>query len=170
MLIEAGLKSIWPDFSLEIQAPLDFAPGAVFHLEGPNGSGKSSFIKQLLLPRLLEMKDVYTLYFEQQMHYQLQAVKAYASLIKPRLVIVSEEDAVVWLLKNLQDSLTRKKRPSYTIMDESSCEAKVREFLRQRVPDCCLVFSSHAEKVPEARTIVFEPVSTQLSKVYVSRA
>ncbi|MFO8144157.1 MAG: hypothetical protein R6T89_00270 [Candidatus Syntrophosphaera sp.] len=168
MKFDAALHPIWPDFSLELTSDLEFIPGRIYHLQGPNGSGKSSFITQLLLPRLLGSSDIYTLYFEQQMHFQIQTAKAYASIFPPRSEITDEAKTVRYLLEDLQRNLASQKRPSYVVMDESHHEKMVFEFLQNSDAPFCLIFSSHDLSLPEARKIVFEPVDQSLSRIYVS--
>jgi len=84
MRLEADTLQIWPGFRLELPAPLEFQTGFRYHLRGLNGSGKSSFLSRVLLPRLIGNVSYYNLYFEQQMSLQLDAVRAYAALCKPR--------------------------------------------------------------------------------------
>jgi len=168
--IEASLHPIWKDFSLRIETCLEFSPGGTYHLNGANGSGKSSFITRLLLPRLLVLPDIYTLYFEQQMHYQIQTAKAYASLIKPHAEIKTERDTVDFLLNNLRMSVEAENRPCFIVLDESSFQLQINDFLHKHIPSCCLIHASHAAPVPATQRICFEPVSPGLSKVYVAPA
>lgn len=167
MKIEASRRQIWPEFSLDITSDIQFSPGRIYHLDGPNGGGKSSFITRLLLPRLLERQDIYTLYFEQQMHHQIQTVKAYASIFPPHREINAEAQTVRHLLEDLKKNLASERRPCYVVMDESHQEKQVYDFLQTLDSDYCLIFSSHDLSLPEAERIVFEPVSPVLSKVYV---
>jgi ABC-type ATPase involved in cell division len=82
--LESGTYPVWDDFSLELTSDLTFSSVALYYLHGANGSGKSSFIERLLIPSLRNQRDIFLLYFEQQMHFQIQAVKAYASIMPPR--------------------------------------------------------------------------------------
>lgn len=166
MIIEAGTHKIWQDFSLQVVSNLKFGEGLI-HLKGPNGAGKSSFLTQILLPRLQNNPDFYSLYFEQQMQLQITAVKAYASLMKPRMRIESEADAVDYLLQDLLRVHSAEPRPSFILMDESLHAERVRDFLDKNIPNYCLVFSAHSQLFPEANAIVFKPISPSLSLVDV---
>ncbi|MBW6514059.1 MAG: hypothetical protein K0B87_04825 [Candidatus Syntrophosphaera sp.] len=166
--IEPSLHPIWTDFSLRIETCLEFTAGASYHLSGANGSGKSSFITQLLLPRLLAQPDIYTLYFEQQMHHQIQTTKAYASLIKPHAEIKTEKDTVDFLLDNLCMAVEAENRPCCIVLDESLFQLQISDFLAGHISSYCLIHASHADPVPDTRRVVFEPVSASLSKVYAT--
>ncbi len=167
MIIEAGTHNIWPDFSLQIKSNLNFTEGLI-HLRGPNGAGKSSFLTQILLPRLQNNPDYYSLYIEQQMQLQITAVKAYASLMKPRAHVENEADAIDYLLQDLLRVHSAEPRPSFILMDESLHAEQVKAFLDKNIPNYCLVFSAHSQLFPEASGIVFEPISPSLSQVDVS--
>lgn len=166
--IEPATKTIWKDFSLRIDSVIDFRPGVSYHLKGSNGSGKSSFITQILLPLLISRVDIYTLYFEQQMHFQIQATKAYASIIKPHWEIKNEKDTVEYLLENLKQSLELQDRPCFILMDESYFELQICDYLPKHIPSYCLIFASHSDLVPASQNIIFEPLSATSSKVYAS--
>ncbi len=164
MKIEAGTHQIWPGFDLQIASELHFTSGLT-HLQGPNGAGKSSFLTQLLLPRLVKNPAYYCLYFEQQMQLQITAVKAYAALMKLRVQVESEADAVDFLLQDLLRSYEAEPRPSLVLMDESLHAERIKAFLDKKIPDYSLVFSSHGELFPSARSVVFKPLSPSRSLV-----
>ncbi|MCB5245875.1 MAG: hypothetical protein WC179_00295 [Candidatus Cloacimonadaceae bacterium] len=168
MRLEAGTYSIWDDFSLELSSDLTFHTGALYHFYGANGSGKSSFIKELLIPSLRKQKDIFLLYFEQQMHFQIQAVKAYASIMPPRREIHNEIDTVDYLLDNLLLNYTQEPRPCFIIIDESPYELKIYEFIHRNIKDYCLMYSAHSELLPATQKLEFIPISSSVSKVYVS--
>lgn len=165
MLIPAAEYPIWPEFWLQIVTPLMFVPGSVYQLSGANGSGKSSFLSQLLLPRLRADKGLYCLYFEQQMRYQLQSVKAYASLFAPRRLLHAEPEVVNWLLEDLQRACQKEPRPIFLLVDESLYLAEILDFSHSRFPDCCLIFSSHSPAPVPAQVISFQPQTAQRSRV-----
>lgn len=164
MRIEPGRYDVWPEFSLQVNTPLEFLAGGRYHLQGPNGSGKSSFLTRVLLPRLRSRTDIYALFFEQQMRYQLPAIKAYASLLPPHRLIEKEADAVRYLLDDLLACVKQESRPVYVLMDESPQALVIRDFLSDKLPSACLVLSAHTELVP-ARPILFTPLSSILSEV-----
>lgn len=170
MRVEASLFPIWPGFSLETSSELTFEPGQAYHLNGPNGSGKSSFLSQILLPRLLADDACYRLYFEQQMNLQLYAVQAYAALLEPRRLLAGEAEAVGYLLESLASSQAQTPRPTYVLADESHALKQISDFLKARVPSACLIYCAHGDCLPDSRDIVFEPVSTQRSRVHASPA
>lgn len=167
MKIEAGTYQIWPGFSLQIASELHFAEGLT-HLQGPNGAGKSSFLTQLLVPRLQNSPEYYCLYFEQQMQLQITAVKAYAALMKPRMQVESDSDAVDFLLQDLLLSHKAEPRPSFILMDESPHAERIKAFLDENIPNYSLVFSSHGEFIHSARSIVFKALSPSRSVVDVA--
>ncbi len=166
MRIEKGLYSIWLNFSLNLTSDLDFQPGHIYHLRGNNGSGKSSFVTQILLPSLLELNIRYVVYFEQQMHLQIQMAKAYSSVIKPRIGIKSEQETVDFLLQSLLTKFKEEPRPCYVIIDESPYDSKIRNFLDTNIPDCCQIYTSHSEPIHKSESVLFEPLSTRLSRVH----
>ncbi|HON32055.1 MAG TPA: hypothetical protein PLE41_00690 [Candidatus Syntrophosphaera thermopropionivorans] len=165
--LESGTYPIWDDFSLELTSDLTFSSVALYYLHGANGSGKSSFIERLLIPSLRNQKDIFLLYFEQQMHFQIQAVKAYASIMPPRKEIHNEMDTVDYLLNNLLFNYSQEPRPCFIVMDESPYELKIYEFIKQYIPDYCLIYSAHSELLPATKTLEFIPVSPSFSKIYV---
>lgn len=164
--VESGLLSIWQGFSLEILSPLVFEQGCIYHLSGPNGSGKSSFIKQILLPRLSQNPDIYLLYIEQQMHLQLQVVKAYARMFGPHIAVNTESEAVRYLLADLSRVWQSEGRPCYILMDESRLEEDVIAFTRTMADSVCLIYTSHSGVQTSESTVIFEPQTTSLSRVY----
>ncbi len=164
MLIEPGRYDVWPDFSLSVSSALEFLAGGRYHLQGANGSGKSSFLSRVLLPRLRSRADVFALYFEQQMRYQLPAMKAYASLLPPHRLIGKEADAVQYLLDDLLACVKQESRPIYVLVDESPQAPLIRDFLSIEIPSACLVFSAHTNIMP-ARPILFTPRSNILSEI-----
>lgn len=164
--VESGLLPVWQGFSLDIFTPLSFEQSGIYHLSGPNGSGKSSFIKQVLLPRLNQLQDIYLLYFEQQMHLQLQVVKAYARMFGPHIAVNTESEAVRFLLADLRRVWQSEARPCYILMDESRLEEEVIDFARSMADSVCLVYTSHSGEQTAESTIIFEPQDTSLSRVY----
>lgn len=167
MLIEAGSYPIWQDFTLWVEYELEFRQGGFYHLTGQNGSGKSSFISQLLLPRLLALPHRYVLYLEQQMHLQLFTVKAFSAMNKANPILADESMATQFLLKDLKKSFDQVPRDSYLIMDETLYIDSHLAYVRQYLQTCCIIYTSHQSIQPEAESIIFEPVSVELSKVYV---
>lgn len=167
MFIDAGRKQVWEVFSIQINSRIEFLPGKIYHLSGRNASGKSSFLTQILLPALQNREDIYTLYLEQQIHLQMQAVKAYAGIMPPRRIVKTEIDAVTFLLDNLLLALGRSPRLSYILLDENPQEDLVRDFAHQLGEGCCLIFSSHSAVVGADVEIVFDRVSSTLSNVDV---
>ncbi len=167
MLVPSGEYQVWPGFSLHLTADLDFCPG-LHYLSGPNGSGKSSFLTRLLLPRLLQDADAYSLYLEQQMHLQVNAVKAYASVLRPHARINGEADTVDFLLQNLLRAWQTRPKACFVAMDESPHAAQVHAFLSANLPAFSLIFSSHHPSLPAGQTIVFQPLSPSRSEVHAS--
>lgn len=165
MLLPKGDYQVWESFSLALPADLDFGPG-IHYLSGANGSGKSSFITRLLLPRLLQDPDIYSVYLEQQMHLQVTAVKAYASVIKPHRKINSEADTVDFLLQNLLGAWQERQRPCYVVMDESLYAERVLAFLNGNLPSFSLIYSAHTLLLPATRTLSFKPLSPTRSEIY----
>lgn len=166
MLIEAGTYQAWEDFSLRLATNLDFTPG-INYLSGANGSGKSSFLTRILLPRLLQSSDLYTVYFEQQMHIQVTSVKAYASIIAPHRQIDGEADTVDYLLDSLLRAYHRRQRPCCIVMDESLYARHIYDVLQANLPYFSLVYSAHTESFPATQTISFQALSPTLSEVHV---
>ncbi len=167
MLLTKGDHQVWEGFNLSLETDLSFSPG-IHYLEGANGSGKSSFLSRLLLPRLLHDRAVYCLYLEQQMHLQLTAVKAYASLIQLRRRIFGEAETVGYLLDDLLRVWQIQPRPCYVLMDESHCAKEVRDFLSHKLPGSVLIYAAHTEQFPADQTITFQPLSPTRSLVNVA--
>ena len=165
--LESGIYPVWDDFSLELTSDLTFSPATIYHLYGANGSGKSSFIEELLIPSLRNQEEIFLLYFEQQMHFQIQAVKAYASIMYPRREIHNEMDTIDYLLNNLLFNYSQAPRPCFIVMDESPYELKIYDFIKQYIPDYSLIYSAHSELLPATKTLEFIPVSPSFSKIYV---
>lgn len=172
MLIAAGVHPIWPGFSLENQQEIELLPGRSYHLRGSNGSGKSSFLKQLVLPGLLAgRQDHFLLYFEQQMHKQLYALKAGAALAGYPHQIECEADAVNFLLSDLEAALKQQKRKVFALCDESPLLDLIRNRLSQLETPFCLLFSSHADApVQTGHVIEFGSVDQHLSRFYESNS
>ncbi len=166
MKIEAGDYQVWDDFSLRISSDLEFGPGT-HYLSGANGSGKSSLLTKLILPRLQKTTDVYSVYFEQQMHLQVMAIKAYASVIRPHRKIDNEADTVDFLLDNLLRSWQIRQRPCYIVMDESLLAEHVYNFLHAKLPSFTLIYSAHSVQFPASQNLSFKALSPILSEVYV---
>ncbi|HNQ42999.1 MAG TPA: hypothetical protein PKI59_01145 [Candidatus Cloacimonadota bacterium] len=164
IIIPQSLIAVWPDFSLEIKNDLTFETGCRYHLSGPNGSGKTSLITQILIPKIQQSKS-YILYFEQQMHLQLYAIKAYAALMHKDRVISSEADMMAYLFENLQMAYSAQPRDIYLIADESH-ELQNLMQLCDFAPHA-LIFTSHHNLLSEARSVHFHPKSLQCSEVYV---
>lgn len=168
MLLPKGNYPVWENFALTLSADLDLGPG-IHCLSGANGSGKSSLLTRVLLPRLLKTPAVYCIYFEQQMHVQVTAIKAYASVIKPHRRIKGEADAVDFLLEDLLRAWKKEPRPCYVVMDESLFAERVLDFLQTNLPAFSLVYSAHTELFSADQTIRFQPLSPTRSEVYVHR-
>lgn len=168
LTVEAGKYDLWEKFSVILKQKLEFIPGNTYHLTGPNGSGKSSFLKKLVLPNLLSRADVYALYFQQQMNLQIQCVKAYAGIMKPRRRVRNERETVAYLLDNLQQTLLVEPRPAYILMDESFCEAQVRDFAFQHPEIVCLIYTSHETDDAGDRVVDFITQSTALSEIHAT--
>lgn len=169
MLISKGDHQVWENFSLSLSEDLSFGPG-IHYLSGANGSGKSSFITRLLLPRLRQDSDLYCVYFEQQMHLQVNAVKAYAGVIQPRRKIAGEADTVDFLLKNLLQAQESEPKPCFIVMDESLFAERVLFFLQTRLTTFSLIYSAHAQRFQADQTIHFTPLSPTRSEVHVHHA
>ncbi len=166
MLIPKGDYQAWDSFTLVLPTDLSFGPG-IHYLQGANGSGKSSFITRVLLPRLRQEPDLYCVYLEQQMHLQVNAVKAYASVIQPRRKVTGESDTVDFLLDNLIRAHNSVPKPCCVVMDESLYAERVLYFLRSHLASFSLVYSAHTLNFPADQTIIFQPLSPTRSEVYV---
>lgn len=166
MLISKGDHQVWEGFALSLSADLSFGPG-IHYLQGANGSGKSSFITRVLLPRLRQNPDRYCLYLEQQMQLQVNAIKAYASVIKPRRMVNSESDTVDFLLDNLIRAHNSVPKTCCVVMDESLFAERVLFFLQSHLASFSLIYSAHTLRFPADQTITFQPLSPTRSKVYV---
>lgn len=154
---------IWPEFGLEIKTPLMFSAGCSYHLDGSNGSGKSSLITQILIPELQKQRT-YTLYFEQQMHLQLYAIKAYAAIMQKDAHIATEADLIRFMMENLRTAYASEQRDIYLIADESH-ELEELAGLCDFAP-FTLIYTSHHLILPDSAIITFQPVSPKLSHVY----
>ncbi|MCB5270993.1 MAG: hypothetical protein LHW56_04025 [Candidatus Cloacimonetes bacterium] len=158
--LPAGKREIWPGFTLAIDKPLLFQPGASYYLKGANGSGKSSFIHRVLLPELNGRKDLYVLCLQQQMHLQLYALKAQAAIFKPGFAIREEGDVWRYLWQDLaerQDEL-----PVYVIADEAY-NLDIPQDLQRPL---CLIYSSHRYQLEAAQILEFVQVSTQETVIH----
>jgi len=170
MRIEAATLQLWPGFRLELPAPLEFHTGFRYHLRGFNGSGKSSFLSRVLLPRLNGNFSCYKLYFEQQMSLQLDAMRAYAALCKPRQLLTSEKDVIDFLLRDLFNRLRESPRPVYVIMDESPHTIFIARCLQEQAANSCLIYTSHQEELPDSICMDFELLEPGLGRVLESPA
>ncbi|MCB5284925.1 MAG: hypothetical protein LHW45_04965 [Candidatus Cloacimonetes bacterium] len=166
MRLPKGDYPVWDSFALTLSADLALGPG-IHYLSGANGSGKSSLLTRVLLPRLLKTPAVYSIYFEQQMHVQVTAVKAYASVIKPHRRICGEADTVDFLLEDLLRAWKNEPRPCYVVMDESLYAERVLDFLQAHLPAFSLIYSAHTALFSADQTILFQPLSPTRSEVYV---
>ncbi|HQF67402.1 MAG TPA: hypothetical protein PLC91_00520 [Candidatus Cloacimonadota bacterium] len=170
MRLEAATLQIWPEFRLELPAPLEFQTGFRYHLRGFNGSGKSSFLSRVLLPRLNGNFSCYSLYFEQQMSLQLDAVRAYAALRKTRQLLASEKDVIDFLLRDLFNRLQEAPRPAYVLMDESPHTSFIADSLQEQAANSCLIYTSHQEGLPNSICMDFKLLEPGLGRVLASPA
>lgn len=171
IVVPSGVLSCWQDFSLCLEHNLEFHPGTSYYLSGNNGSGKSSFITQILLPLLQLHKDtLYRIYVQQLFHKQGYAIKAHAAIHKPNLKLRSEEDCLQYLLNNLQEAFISEQRPVFFIADESHYLPLINSFFETLDAPCCLIYCEHGDSslTSQAKTIVFQPLSTSQTKVYES--
>jgi hypothetical protein len=86
----------------------------------------------------------------------------------PRREIHNEIDTVDYLLDNLLLNYTQEPRPCFIIIDESPYELKIYEFIHRNIKDYCLMYSAHSELLPATQKLEFIPISSSVSKVYVS--
>lgn len=162
MQFAAGEYPIWKEFCLNLRTPLSFQAGCRYHLSGPNGSGKSSFIHRVLLPELRK-QNAYIILLEQQMHLQLYALKAHAAIFHPEQTIHDESDVRRFLLEDLQRSYQLCAKAIWILADESH---DLNALARCTLPHT-LIYTAHHQKLEQAETIHFQPLSSSLSEVYV---
>ena len=159
--LEPGIHQLWPRFSQSISSPLSFEMGKIYHLKGDNGSGKSSFIQKILLPIIQTQGDAYIIYLQQQMHLQLYALRAYAAVNGYGKRIVSEQDAVDFLVQDLLDCYSHTPKDVYLLSDESN---QLHTLAKLSIP-ACLVYIAHHEEIFGAQNIYFKAIKDESSEV-----
>jgi len=144
LTLPPATHKLYAGFTLEITDDLDFRTGNRYYLKGANGSGKTSFLKRILLSKLLEHPArQYILYLEQQMRGQFLAIKAYAAYGDYHLPITCDAEAVQYLLHNLHQCLSYEPRPIVLVIDESIAAQPLRDLFAVHSRDACLIEVSH---------------------------
>lgn len=162
--IPAGKIQLWPDFTLHVPHEITLLEGGIYHLSGRNGSGKSSLMRKFLLEYQSDT-PVYRIYVEQQMNTQLYALRAMAAFDKTRQRITCEEDAVEYLLNDLQQCLAMEPRPVWVFVDESRFLPRIITYPAITRGSSLLVYCSHDAVISGSEELVCSPVDKANSEL-----
>jgi hypothetical protein len=148
-----------------------FETGNCYHLKGNNGTGKTSFLRKVLFPFLQRHPyQQYILYIEQQVQSQYDAVRAYAALKKPSVVISDDIEMIGYQIKMINEARKFEPRPLMILLDEPSNPEIVAHWLSSiSLDNICLLYVSHTDIEYNSSfnpcSINFESLSMNLSLV-----